>query len=329
MKIVLFFSTLAVCAVLSGGRLRAADEGVTWNVHVQHGFHMPRVGLGTAALPGITAEVVYEALKAGVRLIDSAQAPEWYSEEDVGKGIARYSNEKRDSLDDLVIVTKVHPRSFRADKLRTKVTESLHLLYSSWRPDADQIDVVLLHSPYCWSEHCSPEEESHTWQNAWQTLERLKEEGTIKAIGVSNFDLGQLKELEGMTNVKVAVVQNWMDPLHQDKSVRDFCKTHGITYMAYSSMGTQWEAKFKNKNPVLTDSTLLHIAASHKTTVANVVNSWLLQENVVAIPRSAKSQHIKENSGSRLDNGNLKVFLTSSDIEKIRELDGKHGMPWE
>jgi diketogulonate reductase-like aldo/keto reductase len=326
---------LALLTLLGGfaaraqARLGAVEEGVTWNVHVQHGLHMPRLGLGTAALPGKTAEIVYEALEAGVRLLDSAQAQEWYSEEDVGKGIARYSSEQQGSLDDLIIVTKIHPRSFRSDKLRNKVDESRRLLYSSWRSDASQIDVVLLHSPYCWSGHCSQEEESHSWQSAWQTLEELKEEGAIRAIGVSNFDLEQLQELEGMANVKVAVVQNWMDPLHQDKGVREFCKMHGITYMAYSSMGTQWESKFQHKNPVLSDSTLLEIAGNHKTSVANIVNSWLLQEGVIAIPRSSKTSHIKENAGRRLENGNLKVILSATDIEMIRALDGKHGTPWD
>lgn len=324
----------------------AETTSVSFDLHLLHQLHIPRIGLGTAALAGRGASVVHIALKAGVLLIDTAQATEWYAEEDVGRGIAEYHREllenvkqqphevsAQSSLADLVVVTKVHPRSFREDRLREMVERSRALLYDAWQPDRDHLDVVLLHSPYCWQGHCSKEEESHSWQNAWRALERLKEEGRVKAIGVSNFDYAQLTELEGMANSKVSVVQNWMDPFNQDKRVRDFCRLHGMTYMAYSSMGTQWEghAQSSGGNPILNNPTLLGIAAAHGTSVAAVVTSWLLQEGVVGIPRASSEAHIEENAftGRRLPNGNLPVFLSSPDMAAIRSLDGKMGTPWD
>lgn len=342
MPSVLFFFIASI--LLLGdihARLRAEHsdvhtDSVAYDLHVSHGVHMPRIGLGTAAMSGKTVEVVKYAISVGVRLIDTAQAKEWYSEEDVGEGIVQYcqelGEEKCDAIaDELTIVTKIHPRSFREDKMRRMLEQSKHLLYSSWNPDKDSLDIVLLHSPYCWTGHCSREEESHSWQNAWRTLEALKEEGMAKAIGVSNFDIKQLEELDSLANAKIAVVQNWMDPFNQDRLVRAFCSKRGIAYMAYSSLGTQWEGKFQGNNPVLSDPTLLGIAKMHKTSVAAVVNSWLLQEGVVAIPRTTTFDHIRQNAFTDriLDNGHIPVFLSDADIEIIRGLDGTKGTLWE
>jgi len=334
----LFSWWLRICISRLGEDLEqeglAKQQSLSWDVWVSHGFHIPRVGLGTAALGRKTAEVMVDALSSGVRLIDSAQAPEWYSEKGVGDGIVQFCDKmpgNRDELWDLIIVTKIHPRSYREDKMREMISRSKSSFYSGWNPSKESLDIVLLHSPYCWAGHCTKEEETHTWQEAWRNLEKLKQEGIIRAIGVSNFDRSQLEELETLASTRIAVVQNWMDPFNQDVESRMFCKAHGITYMAYSSMGTQWEAKFPENNPVLTDKTLLDIAHQHQTSVGAVVSSWLLQEGVIAIPRASKLEHIRENAfhKRRLGDGSLPVFLSPQDIDRIRNLDGSKGLPWD
>lgn len=65
------------------------------------------------------------------------------------------------------------------------------------------------------------------WQYAWRELEKLYSAGTVRAIGVSNFSEGLLRELLEMADVVPAVVQNWMDPFHQDRAVRALCAQHG------------------------------------------------------------------------------------------------------
>lgn len=330
-----FLCNLFVLGIASSrlGTARVEGEWLSWDLHLSHGLHIPRVGLGTAALGDRTADVVSNALSVGVRLIDSAQAQEWYSELGVGEGISNYcqqSQERRNELWDLVVVTKVHPRSYQEERMRGMLSRSLNLLYSKWNPSKESLDVVLLHSPFCWTGHCSSEEDSYTWQGAWRILEKVKEEGAVRAIGVSNFDLDQLKELEKLSNTKIAIVQNWMDPFHQDVLVREFCKAHNIVYMAYSSFGTQWEVKFSDENPVLTDKTLCEIAKNRQTTVTAVITSWLLQEDVLAIPRASRLDHLRENSflGKRSSNGSLPIFLTSLEMNLIRGLDGSLGLPW-
>lgn len=194
------------------------------------------------------------------------------------------------------------------------------------------IDVLLLHTPYCWSGHCSAEEESVTWQTGWRNLENLMAAGNVLSIGVSNFDIDLLKELLSIADAKVSVIQNWMDPFHQDTEVRKYAAKYNIVYMGYSSFGTQWQGKYNGNNPVFSNELLQNIAQKYGTSVSAVVLSWLLQENVVAIPRGSSIDHIKENASpiiNRPNTDNLHVILEREDIEAIRSLDGTLGTPWE
>lgn len=126
------------------------------------------------------------------------------------------------------VVTKVHPRSYSPEKLVESITNSKNYIYQNTsRP----LDVVLLHAPWCWRGHCTKEEESVGWQTAWSQLEALKDAEEVHAIGVSNFDQRNLKELLDISNKKVSVVHNWMDPYYQDRVVREMCKANGIVYM--------------------------------------------------------------------------------------------------
>lgn len=317
---------------------------------------IPRLGLGTAGLGGFASEAVATALHAGIRLIDTAQAPEWYDEEQVGRGLDLYCHRRHlyqrnfsaqipvldgasdshcsvnstrieECLADLSIVTKIHPRSFRADRMKIALDRSRTLLYPNpWFSDSKILDIALLHSPYCWPDHCSEEEVSHSWQNAWLSLERLQAQNRVAAIGVSNFDLNLMKELMQIaTPRKVALVQNWMDPLHQDLEVRRFAQQQGIVYMAYSSLGTQWAGKF-SENPVLGHRVLLELAAHHKASVPAIIHAWLLQEGVVAIPRSSTAAHISENAD--FARGVKRVHLSVEEMKQIQGLDGTLGSPW-
>ena len=294
-----------------------------------HGLHIPRLGLGTAGLGTDNEYVTKTALSFGVRLIDTAQAPEWYDERGVGDGIRSFldANEGFDS-NSITVLTKIHPRSFEEDKMARSIIDSKMAIYGN----ADAvIDIVLLHSPFCWAGHCSKEEESVSWEVGWKNLERMMTSGHMLAIGVSNFDFNLLAHLHHISDTKISVIQNWMDPFHQDTIVRKYAADHGIVYMAYSSFGTQWGGKYPDKNPVFTNTVLLQIAEKHETTVAAVVLSWLLQSDVVAIPRASSEEHISQNA-SPIENGisenALRVFLDKEDMEAIRSLDGSLGTPW-
>lgn len=275
------------------------------------------MGLGTAGLRGKTSNATFIALNYGVRLIDTAQAKEWYSEEGVGDGLRSFKIENPLNNEHIIIVTKIHPRSFELKKMEEAINNSKRAIYGDIE---GSIDIMLLHFPHCPEGHCSKEEEVG-WITAWKNLEHLKSKTNIKAIGVSNFDVNLLKQLVSIANSKVSVIQNWMDPFHQDAAVRDYAAEHSIVYIAYSSFGTQ----HRGENPVFTNKLLLKLAEKHNTTVSAVIISWLLQENVIAIPRASSANHIRENAAP-IENGvsqeSLRVFLSEEDLQAIRSLDG-------
>ena len=323
-----FFLWIFLFFLLSGSSASSDDSSGS--------FSLPRLGLGTAGLRARTETLVNYSLNFGVRLIDTAQAMEWYDEAAVARAVKAFTSKQSASeavTNPVVIVTKIHPRSFEYEKMEPKVAESVRNFGSHG------VDVMLLHSSRCWEGHCTAEEEAVSWKEGWSNLEVLKDQYGLAMIGVSNFDISLLEELVlHHANRKVAVVQNWMDPFHQDRAVREFCRDHGIQYMAYSSFGTQWFSR--RENPVLTSSVLQAIADRHDASIPQVVLSWLATEDVVAIPRASRTVHLTENfaacSSRSSDlcrkNGERPeplVRLTAEDLEAIRALDGTIGEPWD
>ena len=130
---------------LSVGRVAENLEYISLNFpSTTQGVHIPRLGLGTAGLGHDTAIITEFALESGMRLIDTAQAAEWYSEEGVGQGLKDFRHyNATGSKGEVVIVTKVHPRSFEKKKMEKALRVSRLALYD----DVDAtLDVVLLHS---------------------------------------------------------------------------------------------------------------------------------------------------------------------------------------
>lgn len=314
--------------------------------HIDHtisvsnkGLWLPRLGIGTAALGAKTQEIVLFALNSGIQLIDTAQATEWYDEISVGLALKQYK--RLNPNKDVFVVTKIHPRDFEVNRMKVAIERSQkNILGNTETP----LDLVLLHSPYCWTGHCTKEQESHSWKSAWKSLEELKRNNKILAIGVSNFDSNLLHQLISIADSKVSVIQNWMDPFNQDKTVREIASKHGCLYMAYSSLGTQWERKLR-RNPVFTSRVLISIASRYNSTVSGVVLSWLLQRNVVAIPRTNQLIHLTQNAAflthsnqstqlhqhSTDDSSSkqISVFLDSADLVQIDTLDGTLGSLWD
>merc|ERR1711871_1328624 len=104
-------------------------------------------------------------------------------------------------------------------------------------------------------------------------------------VGVSNFGIRELQHLLTLPG-NIGAVQNWMDPLHQDRRVRDFCSDHGIPYVAYSVLGTQWLAAGYSQNPVLNHPVIVDVAHSMALSPAVVVLKWAVQSGAHIIPRS-------------------------------------------
>lgn len=268
------------------------------SVTLNNGLEMPILGFGTA---GIRHHQILEtAFSAGYRLFDTASdTGPWYRTEDpIGRLLVT-----RQTRPELFLVTKLHPED------HGNAMESFSKSITNLR--TDYVDLYLLHYPECWSPMCKKEPRG-TWKDSWKSLEILYHDKKIKALGVSNFNVQQLESLLELATVKPAVVQGWYDPFHRDDELVKFCKSHNIQFMAYSSLGTQWQIK-TGKNIVLENPDLKKLAEKYGKTISQIVLKWVLKKGIVAIPASNNPTHVKQN---------FNLFGWDLTTEDIKIIDG-------
>jgi len=281
------------------------DPRTSPTIKLSNGLVIPRVGYGCAGKA--SARYVERALREGVRLIDTAQADEWYDEAAAADGLRASGVERRD----VTVVTKLHPKNHGAKTARRLIDESAQRF-------GGYVDVFLQHYLTCWDGLCGPQWRDTVegdWRDSWRAMEAAYDEGKVKAIGVSNVGPREVDELVKFARIKPHIIQAWMDPFHSSSELRETCERHNIRFMAYSTLGTQWSMQGR-ANPVLTSPTLQKFGDA-----ARVALSWALLRNAVVIPRSFSDERIVANA--RLyDGGVLTVGLDAAALEAIDALDG-------
>jgi diketogulonate reductase-like aldo/keto reductase len=311
-------SLLVATARLSSSSSEDHDTTVTVvkvpTATLHNGVVLPLVGLGCAS--GVREHHVSSALSAGYRFFDTAQSYNWgYHEDEVGAAIQKFRN-KNGAEDPIVVQTKIHPEDLGYEATKRAVQKSLGRL------KVHTLDSVLIHKPHCWEGACTKVPEG-TWQESWKALEEFYEAGTItKSIGICDVSsIGLLEELLSQ-KIKPHVIQNWMDPFHQDTLMRKRIQDHGILYQAYSSLGTQWHHhKGHTKNPVTNHPTLLQIAEAHgpDVDVGQVVVHWATTRHGIAVLPASTNPVRQE--------GNLhhsfRFVLTEDELDSIDALDGR------
>ena len=283
------------------------DEEDDRFVALNTGTFMPRIGFGTAGLGPETTQAVEWALRAGYRLIDSAQAREWYREDLVGNAVVKSGILRSE----LFLTSKLHPRHLGYERTLQQFQTSLDDLHTEY------MDLFMLHYPKCWGSLCDTEPEG-TWVDSWRALEELYNDGKVKAIGVSNFDLHELEELQKIAKVQPAVVQRNCDIFAQDVNTRVFVTSQGWQYEAYSSLGTQWLMKGHAKNPVLGSPIVVAIAERRGVSPAAVCLRWALDKKQIIIPKSSNEKRIAENLNMVWSMGKL----TEGEMDELDKLDG-------
>jgi diketogulonate reductase-like aldo/keto reductase len=230
-----------------------------------NGARIPAIGLGTWELRGRTcARLVEQAIRLGYRHIDTAQM--YDNEREVGDGL-RASGVNRD---DVFVTTKVWTTHFAPNDLERSVRESLKHLRLG------QIDLVLLHWP-------NPRIPLAETLNALANVRRL---GMARHIGVSNFTVALIKQAVALCSEPLVCDQVEYHPYLDQAKVLEACRRHDMALVAYSPV-----AKGRIKN----DETLTRIGAAHRKTAAQVSLRWLVQQNVAAIPRTARIERLSEN----------------------------------
>lgn len=256
---------------------------------LNNGITMPALGLGTFMLAGeICEKAVAAAIQEGYRMIDTAEA--YGNEAAVGNGIAKSGIDRKE----LFLVTKVNYKSY--ENVRETVEQSLKNLQT------DYIDLLLLHWPFA------------NYYNAWRELEKLYEEGKIRAIGVSNFEPAQLVDLIAYNKVVPAVDQIETNLYCQRSAQRTWLDKNKVAHMAYAPLGQG------NRNEMFTEPEVIALAEKYHKKPSQILLRFLTQKGIIVIPRSTKPEHIREN---------FDIFdfsLTDDEIKKLTELDQKTAM---
>jgi diketogulonate reductase-like aldo/keto reductase len=263
---------------------------------LNNGVVMPALGFGVFQTPPEeTIESVETALRTGYRLIDTAAA--YANEREVGEGIRRAGVRRAD----VFIETKIWISDYGYDT-------TLHSFdKSAGKLGVDQIDLLILHQAL-------PSRFDLT-VDAYRALEKLLDDGRVRAIGVSNFMPEHLEELLRNAAVVPAVNQIEVHPYFSQPAVRAADTAHGIVTQAWSPIGGITFYREGQGGSTLEDATIADIAKVHDKTPAQVMLRWHLQQGRSAIPKSTRPQRIAEN---------FDVFdfeLVESELAAIDSLD--------
>lgn len=240
--------------------------------------NMPVLGLGTYLLQGSECEkCISEAINFGYRLIDTAQM--YGNEKAVGKAIKHYKRS------DLFITTKLYSPSTSYERAKSDIEESLNNLQT------DYIDLLLIHEPY---------------RKSFAMYKAMKEAyiaGKVKAIGISNFNKEQYLNFIKNCEIVLAVNQFECHIFYRQESLQKLLKENGTHMQAWSPFACAKNNFFDN--PVLKE-----IGKKYGKTTAQIGLKYLIQGGVSAIPKTSKTERLKEN---------INIFdfeLDSDDIEK-------------
>jgi len=255
------------------------------------GQKLPTVGFGTYKSKGQEGiEAVSTAISSGYSLIDTAAV--YGNEETVGKGIKASGA----SREDIFVTTKLWRENLGYEATKKEFEKSLNKL------DLEYIDLYLIHWP-------ANAKNYDNWQktnaDTWRAMEELQAEGKIKSIGVSNFFQEHLEALFETAKVIPAVNQIEFHPGYWQQELVSYCKKQNITLEAWSPLA---------RGKVFENEVLEEIAKAHNKSVSQVCLRWIIQHEVIAIPKSTNPERIQEN---------IELFdfeLTSAEMEKIDHL---------
>jgi 2,5-diketo-D-gluconate reductase A len=254
---------------------------------MNNGLHIPQLGFGVFLVPPEeTKQAVAEALKAGYRLIDTAQG--YRNEEGVGAAIA----ESDVSRDELFITTKLTNSQHGYDTTLAAFDGSMEKL------GIDGLDLFLIHWPLPMFDE---------YVETWRAFEKLLADGRVRSIGVSNFEIPHLERLLAETDVTPAVNQIELHPEFPQEELREFHQEHGILTESWGPLG---QGKGLLENPHI-----IEVARRKGRTPAQVVLRWHVQLGCVVIPKSVHPDRMRENIDLfdfELDDGDM------AEISKVR-----------
>ena len=254
-------------------------------VKLNNGVEMPILGYGVFLVdPKECERCVTDAIDVGYRMIDTAQA--YYNEEGVGAAIKKSGINR----DEFFLVTKVWITNSGEEKASKSIEESLKKLQT------DYVDLLLIHQPF------------GDYYGTYRAMEKAYKEGKARAIGVSNFFPDRFVDLCNFVEIKPMINQMETHVFQQEKTLRKYMDKFNTQLMSWSPMA-------RGENNFFNNEVLKSIGDRYNKTVAQVALRFLIQENVIVIPKSTHKERMKEN---------FEIFdfeLSHVDMQTLRSLD--------
>ncbi|XP_042227276.1 aldo-keto reductase family 1 member A1-like isoform X2 [Homarus americanus] len=263
------------------------------------GSEIPMLGFGTGTL-GVRSkqteeevmEVLDTALECGYRHFDTAYA--YSNEAAIGRSLKKWTSQGKVKREDLFITTKLSPDHNREADVAMSLQKSLANLGLSY------VDLYLVHFPI---------------GITGKTRRPLVEAGRTKAIGLSNFNIQQIKRILKVCKVKPAVLQVEANAYFQERPLRTFCQENNIALCAYSPLGSPYKHSGSDQTSVLNDPVVEEVAARLHKTPAQVLLRFLHQLDIIPITKSASRTHQLENIQM------LDFQLSAEEMERFTALD--------
>ena len=254
-------------------------------VKLSNGVEMPILGYGVYQVtPEECERCVSDALSVGYRMIDTAQA--YYNEEGVGRAVKKSGIPR----EELFLVTKVWISNAGYEKAKASIDESLRKLQT------DYIDLLLIHQPF------------NDYYGTYRAMEEAYKAGKLRAIGVSNFYPDRFIDLAEFCDIKPMVNQVETHVFNQQRQPQEIMKEYGTQIMS-------WGPFAEGRNDFFTNPVLKAIGEKYGKSVAQTALRFLIQRDVVVIPKSTHKERMEQN---------LDVFdfsLSAEDMEAIGKLD--------
>lgn len=260
-------------------------------ITLNNGVTMPQLGFGVYQIPSDeTAQAVYEAIKIGYRLIDTAAV--YGNEKETGAGIKQAIEEGLVTREELFVTSKLFILQTPEDKAAGTIEHSLSVM------GLDYLDLYLIHQPY------------GDIYGAWRALVAAQQAGKVRAIGISNFKAAKMIEFVGLNEVKPQVNQIEVNPWYQRAADLVWHEQYGVQVEA-------WAPFAEGHHDLFTNPILAEIGSKYGKSVGQVVLRWLMQRGIVALAKSVHPERMAEN---------IDIFdfeLTASDMATIQSLDKK------
>lgn len=260
------------------------------HVTLNNGLKMPVLGYGVYQVdPQECERCVSDAVEAGYRLIDTAQA--YGNEEGVGRAVKK-SGIKRDEF---FIVTKVWISNAGYENAKKSIETSLSKLQT------DYIDLLLIHQPF------------NDYYGTYRAMEEFYEKGLLKSIGVSNFYPDRFMDFSNFVKVKPMVNQMETHIFNQQKKLHEILKENKCQLMS-------WGPFAEGRNDFFNNTVLKSIGSKYGKTSAQTALRYLIQKNIIVIPKSTHKERMIEN---------INVFdfsLSNDDMAALEKLDTENSL---